>query len=128
MSIQTVAIGTRERKRPPIQNAPVVELLLGENGDLPTAVASITIPPGGGMPEHDHGGSLTVITPISGSARLIDAAAGDQVIELEPGTVATIPVGHRVAVENPGEEDARLIATFTPPDFVLQLRSWPNET
>lgn len=126
MSIQTVAIGTRETKRPPVRDAPVVELLLGGDGELSSAVASITIPPGGGMPEHDHGGSLTVLTPIEGSARLIDSEA-DEVIELKPGTVTAIPVGHRVAVENPGEGNARLIATFTPPDFVRQLKSWPGD-
>lgn len=124
MSIQTVAVGTREGKRPPVQNGPVVEVLLGADEDLPSAVASITIPPGGGMPEHDHGGSLTVITPIEGSARLIDAEAGGEVVELKPGTVTAVPVGHRVAVENPGQGEARLIATFTPPDFVRQLASW----
>ncbi len=126
MSIQSVAIGTRETKRPPVRDAPVVELLLGGDGELASAVASITIPPGGGMPEHDHGGSLTVLTPIEGSARLIDSEA-DEVIELKPGTVTAIPVGHRVAVENPGEGNARLIATFTPPDFVRQLKSWPGD-
>lgn len=126
MSIQTVAVGTGNRKSPPIQNAPVVELLLGADGELASAVASVTIPPGGGMPAHDHGGSLTVITPIEGSARLIDSDAGGGAIELAPGTVTAIPVGHRVAIENPGESEARLIATFTPPDFVRQLGSWSS--
>ena len=124
MSIETVTVGSRESRRAPIQNGPVVEVLLGADGELASAVASITIAPGGGMPEHDHGGSLAVITPISGSARLVDANA-DQVIELKPGTVTAIPVGQRVSVENPGAEEARLIATFTPPDFIQQLQAWP---
>jgi len=124
MSIQTAIVGSGESKSPPVHNGPVVELLLGAEGDLPTAVASITIPPRGGMPEHDHGGSLALITPIDGSARLIDVENGGEVIELTPGTVTAIPVGHRVSVENPGEDSARLIATFTPPHFVRQLKSW----
>jgi len=125
MGIETVTVDSGETRRDPVQDGPVVEVLLGSGGDLPTAVASITIPPGGSMPEHDHGGSLTVITPVEGSARLIDAGASGEPIELRPGSVTAIPVGHRVAVENPGETEARLIATFTPPDFVRQVQSWP---
>lgn len=124
MSIETATVGSRESRRAPIQNGPVVEVLLGADCELASAVASITIAPGGGMPEHDHGDSLTVITAIEGSAQLIDSDAG-QVIELRPGSVTAIPVGHRVSVENPGRDEARLIATFTPPDFVQQLQNWP---
>lgn len=90
-------------------------------------VAHVILPAGGGMPEHDHSSSATLLIPIEGSVTLVDAE-GEGSFDLDPGSVATIPIGHRVSLVNPGERDAKLMVVFDPPDFTKQLDSWPRDS
>jgi quercetin dioxygenase-like cupin family protein len=78
------------------------------------------------MPEHDHGASEVILIVRAGRARLI--ASDGVVTKLEPGAVVTIPVGERVRLENPEDEEARLSVVLTPPDFATAVAAWPAVT
>jgi quercetin dioxygenase-like cupin family protein len=124
MEIQQSTIGTGLHRRPPVPDGPLVEILLGADDDAPVGVIHVTVPPGGGMPEHDHGPSTVVLIPLAGAARLIDTAHGERVRTLLPGTITTIPVGRRVRLHNPGNEQAELFVVASPPDFAQQIAGW----
>jgi mannose-6-phosphate isomerase-like protein (cupin superfamily) len=124
-AIHQVTIGSGTSRRPPVPGAPLVEVLLGGEGDSPVGVLHVTVPPGGAMPEHDHGESTTFLLAVGGSARLVDVSAGERPVEVRPGTVTTIPVGRRVRLENPGEDEARLVVVLSPPDFARRAAAWP---
>jgi quercetin dioxygenase-like cupin family protein len=124
MSVRRVAAGDGVLRRPPIEGAPIAEVLVGGDGEWPVAVLHVRVPAGGGMPEHDHGSSETLVTPVAGAVRI--TAAGD-VLALEPGAVATIPKGERVRLENASdEEEAIVLVVLSPPDFAAQVRGWPE--
>jgi quercetin dioxygenase-like cupin family protein len=86
------------------------------------AAARVTLPPGGGMPEHDHGESAALVAVQRG--RIVMRAGGEE-RELEVGAVAAIDVGERVSLRNPGDEPASLLAVFTPAGFARTLAAWP---
>lgn len=115
-----------KRVRAIAEGGPSAEVLVGLKDHWPMGVAHVVLPAGGGMPEHDHSSSSTMLIPIEGTVTLIDAE-GDGILELEPGSVATIPIGHRVAISNPGGSEAKLMVVFDPPDFTRQLESWPPD-
>jgi quercetin dioxygenase-like cupin family protein len=125
LGIDHAMVGTGERKRPPVPNAPEVEVLLGASEDSAVGVLHVTVAPGAAMPEHDHGPSTTTLMPVAGSARLIDVDAGGQIIDLAPGMVTTIPVGRRVRLENAGDVEARLMVVVAPADFARNVARWP---
>lgn len=121
--IRQVTIGEGARRRPPVPHAPLVEVLRRED---PVGVLHVTVPPGGAMPEHDHGPSTTMLVPLAGSVQLIDVADGERRIDVSPGSVTTIPIGRRVRLENGGDADARLLVVLSPPDFAQQAAGWPG--
>lgn len=87
--------------------------------------ARVSVPPGGGMPEHEHGESETALVVQDGR---ITVHGGGQQEKLEAGAVALIGVGERVQLENPSsEEPASLLVFFAPPGFVQTFASWPVE-
>jgi quercetin dioxygenase-like cupin family protein len=126
MAIRRVAAGDGVRRRPPFAGAPFAEVLVGADGDWPVAVLHVTVPPRGAMPEHAHGASETVVTPLEGSVRITEAGAGGTIVDLEPGALATIPEGERVRLDNPTDEEAVVLVVLSPPDFATHVRSWPE--
>lgn len=125
MEIQQSMIGAGTRRRPPVPGAPLAEVVLGAADDAPVGLVHVSVPPGGGMPEHDHGPSTIVLVPLTGTAQLIDVADGERVLELEHGAVTTIPVGRRVRLHNPGSDPADLLVIVSPPDFARRIAQWP---
>lgn len=125
--MQIVQTGQGMVHTAPVQGGPRVEVLIGEGGTEGEnlGAARVTIPPGGGMPEHEHGGSETALAVQFGR---ITIHGGDRQETLETGAVALIGVGERVRLENPSsEEPASLLVFFAPPDFVRTFASWPAE-
>lgn len=108
----------------PMEGGPTAEVLVGGDdagGNL--AAARVTVPPGGGMPEHEHGDSEALVVAFSGR---VDIRSADARETLEPGMMALIGVGERVSLENPSSsEPASLLAFFAPPGFVKNLETWP---
>lgn len=123
--MRVVDIGSGIVRRPPIERAPEVELLLGDGESDALAAAHISIPPGGGMPEHDHGDSAAVVAVQKG--RVILRSGGEERI-LAAGTLAVIEIGERVSLENADAKEASLLAFFTPPTFAGTVASWPTTT
>lgn len=118
---------TRNRKvRAMVPNGPSAEVLIGVDDDWQIGVASVSIPPGGGMPEHDHSSSAATLIPIDGTVQLISTSDGTS-LEVEPGAVATIPIGERVEVKNEGRTEVLVMVVFDPPHFTRQLASWPPD-
>ncbi len=126
-AVERLEIGRGDRRRAPLPGGPDVEILIGAQEGRPIGVLHVTVPPGGVMPAHEHGASEVLLISLGGEARVVDAQDG-AVTELAPGALATIPVGRRVSLENPGSQPARLLVVLTPPDFAEQLTSWPSAT
>lgn len=118
-------IGSGPLHAAPVPGGPIAELVVGEGESRRLSVARVEVPPGVGMPEHDHAGSEAVILCQGGT--VVISSSGQQVT-LRSGTVAVIGVGERVSVHNPGSETAVLLGMFTPGDFVTQLAAWPRAT
>lgn len=115
-------IGTTPRRRAPLPGGPSMEVLVAAEMSDKIAMVQVWIPPGGGLPEHDHGPSEIVLVHISGS---IDLRQGDQQHSLAPGAVAHIATGERVSLTNPGTETAVMMIVASPPEFVARITSWP---
>ncbi|MDX3847095.1 cupin domain-containing protein [Streptomyces europaeiscabiei] len=80
------------------------------------------IPPGSGMPEHDHGASQIVLIPVAGS---VQVRRGQDVHTLAPGSAAHLDAGERVSLANLGTEPASLVVVASPPEFAHRLAAWP---
>lgn len=65
----------------PVEYGPEAEVLVGGDGER-LAVARVVVPPGGGMPEHDHGESEAMVLCQDGRIRLRE---GGREETLEPG-------------------------------------------
>lgn len=106
----------------PVEGGPRAEILVGEDGER-LAAARVVVPPGGGMPEHDHSDSEALVICRSGRILL---RGGEREEILTEGKMALIGIGEKVSVENPSaSEQATLLAFFAPPEFVGTLGSWP---
>jgi len=112
-------IGTTPRRRAPVPESPAMEVLVAADN---IAMVQVWIPPGGGLPEHDHGPSEVVLIHVSGSIQL---RQGDRQHKLAPGAVAHLSVGERVCLTNPGTEAAVMMIVASPPDFVKRIAAWP---
>jgi quercetin dioxygenase-like cupin family protein len=115
-------IGTTPRRRAPIPGGPTMEVLVAAGISDNIAMVQVWIPPGGGLPEHDHGPSEIVLVHLSGS---IDLQQGDQLHRLAPGAVAHLATGERVSLHNPGTEPAVMMIVASPPEFVGRIARWP---
>ncbi|MEM9653596.1 MAG: cupin domain-containing protein [Actinomycetota bacterium] len=111
-------------RQPPIPGRPTVEVLFGDNTDAHVGLARVTVPPGGGMPEHDHGGSDIVLAPQVGRVEV--TTADGEVTTVAAGDVALIGRDERVALTNPGSDDAELLVAAGPPDFLGTILRWPE--
>lgn len=122
--MHVVRLGTGAIRTAPFENGPRVEVLVGEHpgGDRRLAAAHVVVPPGGVMPEHDHGESEAIVALRQGRVVL---QSGERRETLEPGSLAVIGVGERVSLANAGSEPASLLAFFAPPAFVRTLTAWP---
>lgn len=106
----------------PVEGGPRAEVLLGEGGER-LAVARVVVPPGGGMPEHDHGESEALVVCWEGRVNL---RAAEREETLDEGKMALVGIGEKVSVENPSASaSATLMAFFAPPGFVATLGAWP---
>lgn len=114
--------GPRRQAAP---GAPLAEVVIGVDDGVGVGVVDVVVPAGASMPNHAHGDSATLLIPQTGHLRLIDAGSG-AVTELELGTLATIPIGQMVSLENPGAEEARMLVVLTPPDFASAVATWPE--
>lgn len=110
-------------RRAPLPAGPTVRPLLGPDSGAPVAVLHVTLPAGGGMPEHDHGPSHVVLIPLHGRVRLLHEGTDH---DLRPGTATHIGVGERVSLTNPGPDHAELVVVASPPDFAAALSAWPT--
>jgi quercetin dioxygenase-like cupin family protein len=115
-------IGTTPRRRAPIPGGPTMEVLVAAETSEHIAMVQVRIPPGGGLPEHDHGPSEIILVHISGS---IELRQGDQQHRLAPGAVAHLATGERVSLNNPGTEPAVMMIVASPPEFVARITAWP---
>ncbi|MEZ5077564.1 MAG: cupin domain-containing protein [Solirubrobacterales bacterium] len=123
MGVSQVDLGAGEQRRPGIPDGPLAEVLIGPDRGLGVGAVQITVAPGAGMPVHDHGPSDALLIPLAGAVRLLDADG--RAFEAGAGTVVAIPRGERVRLENVGSEEARLVAVFSPADFVGDVQRWP---
>ena len=121
--MHVVDITTAPARRAPIPDGPTVRTLHGSpDGVAPVAVLHVTLPAGGGMPEHDHGPSHIVLIPLQGQIQLRQNGQGH---DLAPGTATHIDLGERVSLSNPSTEPAELLVVAAPPDFADALTAWP---
>ncbi len=118
--MQFVHIGSGPVHEAPMPNGPQVEVLIGEDGAV--AAVHALLPPGGVLPEHDHGESEALVTVWEGH---VEITAGGQQETLESGAVALIGVGERVSLRNPTADPASLLVCLAPPAFVRVLSAWP---
>jgi quercetin dioxygenase-like cupin family protein len=123
MTVQRWEAGQGQRRQA-APGAPVAEVVIGTGQGTGVGVVDVTVPAGAAMPEHAHGDSETLLIPQAGRLRLVDAESG-AVTELEPGVLATIPIGRRVSLENPEATDARMLVVLSPPDFAAAVAAWP---
>lgn len=113
--------GPRHQAAP---GGPLANVVIGPGQGTGVGVVDVTVPAGAAMAEHAHGDSETLLIPQAGRLRLVDAESG-AVTELEPGVLATIPIGRRVTLENPGDAEARMLVVLSPPDFAASVATWP---
>lgn len=116
-------IGTTPRRRAPIAGGPTMEVLVAAETSDNLAMVQVWIPPGGGLPAHDHGPSEIVLVHLSGT---IELRQGEQLHRLAPGAVAHIATGERVSLTNPSTESAVMMIVASPPEFVRRIAGWPT--
>ena len=122
--MRVVATGVGPARQAPIPNGPVAEVLVDEQaGAGQLGVAHVTIPPGGGMPEHAHGESTVLVVPLAGELLI---ATGEHHEKVTPGVVVLLDHGERVRLANETSEPLSLLAVFAPAGFVRALASWPS--
>lgn len=125
MGVKRFEIGRGDRRQAPMPGGPSAEVLFGDQADERLGAVHVVVPPGAALPAHEHGDSESLLISLAGRALLTDAADGGATVELEPGVMATIPIGHPVELRNEEEEAARLLVVFSPADFATRVREWP---
>ena len=122
--MRVVATGIGPARQAPFPNGPLAEVLIDEHaGAGQLGVAHVTIPPGGGMPEHAHGESTVLIVPLAGELLI---ASGEHQEKVTPGVVVLLDHSERVRLANQTSEPVCLLAVFAPAGFVRALASWPT--
>ncbi len=125
MGVKRFEIGRGDRRQAPIPGGPSAEVLFGDEDGERLGAVHVVVPPGAALPAHEHGRSESLLISLAGRALLADAEPGGATIELEPGVMATIPIGHQVELRNEEDEAARLLVVFSPADFATRIREWP---
>ncbi len=124
--MRIVRLGDGTSRVAAVEDGPTVEVLVGEGAADGSnfGAAHVLVPPGGVMPEHDHGDSEALVVPQSG--QIVIEGRGEEE-EIRPGEMVLIGVGELVSLRNPSpSEPVALLAFFTPPQFVETLSSWPD--
>lgn len=122
--MELVRAGEAPRHSPPAPNTPTVEVLFGGDENSPdVGVVRVHVPVGAAMPEHDHGGSDVVLTPVVG---VVEITHGDDTIHVGVGDAALVRKDERVSLRNPGDVVAEVIVSAGPPVFVAGIRTWPE--
>ncbi len=94
----------------PVQTRPTAQVLIeADAGGGQLTATQVVIPPGGRMPEHDHGDSAALVVPLAGE--LVIASASQQE-KVTAGVVVLLDRGERVRLTNPTGEPITLIAVF----------------
>ncbi len=110
-------------RQPPFPGAPVVEVLFGGDENGPdVGLVRVDIPPGAGMPEHDHGGSDVILVPIVGT---VEVTKGDEAVSVGVGDTLLVRKEERVALRNPTDTTAHVVVAAAPTTFVTAIRCWP---
>lgn len=125
MGVKRFEIGRGDRRQAPMPAGPSAEVLFGDEANERLGAVHVVVPSGAALPAHEHGDSESLLISLAGRALLTDAAPGGATVELEPGAMARIPVGHPVELRNEENEPARLLAVFSPADFATRIREWP---
>jgi quercetin dioxygenase-like cupin family protein len=122
--MQLVTSSSAPIKRPPAPYAPTVKVFFGGDDDGPdVGVVRVTVPVGAAMPEHDHGGSDVVLTPVTGS---VEITGNGESIVVGVGDSALVGRDEKVALRNAGDVVAELIVAAGPTNFVAAIRAWPD--
>lgn len=110
-------------RRAPLPLGPSVEILVDEQDNAgQIAAAHLTIPAGGGMPEHTHGDSAALLIMLDGELRI---RSGDREDTLVPGTLVYVARGERIGLANGAGRPATVLAVFAPADFIRTPTRWP---
>ncbi len=124
--MELVARGEGIVRQPPVPHGPTVEVLFGgDEGGPAVGVVRVEVPPGAGMPEHDHGGSDVVVMPVVGG---VEISQGQRTVAAGVGDAVLIRRDERVALRNPGDEPAQLVVAAGPATFVASMRAWSDVT
>jgi len=108
--MRVVRAGTGPLHPAPVPARPTAEVLIDEDaGGGRLAATQVVIPPGGGMPEHDHGDSAALVVPLAGELVI---SSGSQQEKVTPGIVVLLDRGERVRLTNPTSEPVTVIAVF----------------
>jgi quercetin dioxygenase-like cupin family protein len=78
-----------------------------------------------GPPQHRHAKHEEGFYVIAGTVRF---TVGEQVHDAVPGTLVMVPIGAPHAFENPGDEPAVMLSTFTPDLYVQYFRDVRDAT
>ena len=121
--MRVLTLGTEPVHQAPVANGPAAEVLIDEDtGGGQLAAVHVTIPPGGGMPEHAHGESTALVVPLVGELLIGSAEHQEKVTQ---GVVVLLDRGERVSLTNQTSQPVSLLAVFAPAGFVRALSSWP---
>lgn len=94
-----------------------------QSADGQLAVAHVTIPAGGNMPEHAHGDSTALVVPLTGELLI---RSGQHTEKVAPGVVVLLDRGERVSLSNATSQPVSILGVFAPAGFIRTLTSWPS--
>jgi len=122
--MRVLTTGSGPVHRAPFPNGPTAQVLVDEqsaSGQL--AAAYVTIPAGGGMPEHAHGESTALVVPLTGELLIRSDQHKEKVAS---GVVVLLDQGERVSLSNETSEPVSMLGVFVPAGFIGALSSWPS--
>src|SRR5450759_3632490 len=77
--MRVLSTGTGPVRRAPFPHGPIAEVLVDEHaGAGQPAAAYVTVPPGGGMPDHAHGEPTALVVPLTGELLISGSGAAHQ--------------------------------------------------
>jgi uncharacterized protein (DUF2249 family) len=77
--MRVLSTGTGPVRRAPFPHGPTAEVLVDEQaGAGQPAAAYVTVPPGGGMPDHAHGEPTALVVPLTGELLISGSGAAHQ--------------------------------------------------
>src|SRR5450759_3134201 len=77
--MRVLSTGTGPVRRAPFPHGPTAEVLVDERaGAGQPAAGYVTVPPGGGMPDHAHGEPTALVVPLTGELLISGSGAAHQ--------------------------------------------------